>query len=362
MSADKKLRWGFMGCASIASKNYLAIKSSSHNEIVAVASRSLEKAKAWAAERKEASMRCYGSYEELLADADVDAIYMPLPTTMHLEWAVKAADAKKHILIEKPVALNCGEYRKIIDACIRNGVFIMDGTMFSHHKRLDKMVEFLKTKEIGELKRFESGFSFMADESWLTTNIRTSASLDPLGALGDLSHYQIRFTLHAFEGEMPTHVAVFCHKKSPDGVPIDCSVTLFYKENSKVATFNCSFVTGFRQWVEVAGTKGRLMVDDFVICKSSEECSFDVLVNPGLTDSHRKVIEDSKRTITVYGCNQEATMFDDFALLAFNRDAEKEKAWRTLTLKTQAVLDACMESVAKGGEGQKVEVVVPEFL
>lgn len=368
-----KLRWGFMGCASIASKNYLAIKSSKDSEIVAVASRSLDKAKAWATERGEASMRCYGSYQELLDDKDVDAVYLPLPTTLHLEWAVKAAQAKKHILIEKPVALNTGEYLEIVKAAVANDVIILDGTMFSHHERLRRMIEVFKSGELGELKRMDSGFSFAADEDWLKSNIRTSSSLDPLGCLGDLSHYQIRFALYAFDGELPTHVSAFCHRKTDDGVPIDCSVTLFYKDEKHTATFNASFLTGFQQWVRVAGTKGNLSLDDFVICRSAEECSFTVTTEPGLTDSHRRVVEGGKRVVTVHNCNQEAAMFDTFAALAKKRNFDKEKEWRVLTLKTQAVLDAAVASCCCAitttttstehqQQGKKVAVVVPEFL
>lgn len=131
-SSSTKLRWGILSAAGIAHKVHRAIAQSQSSEVVAVASRSLDRAREWAAERQVP--RFYGSYEELLADAEVQAVYIPLPTTLKCEWAVRCANAGKHILVEKPFA-NAEEVQTMIDACRRNGVVFLDGTMWPHNHR-----------------------------------------------------------------------------------------------------------------------------------------------------------------------------------------------------------------------------------
>lgn len=122
---DSVIRWGIMGTANIANIVLPALIAAAPScEVLACASRSAEKATAWAAER--GIPRAYGSYEKLLADPDVDAVYIPLPTTLHIEWVLKAAEAKKHILVEKPVALTSEDAHAMVDACDVAGVLLMD--------------------------------------------------------------------------------------------------------------------------------------------------------------------------------------------------------------------------------------------
>lgn len=118
------IRWGVMGTANIADVVLPALAAAPGCEVLACASRTTEKATAWAAERN--IPRAYGSYQELLEDADIDAVYIPLPTILHLEWVRKAAAAKKHILVEKPVAVTSEDAQTLVDACETAGVFLMD--------------------------------------------------------------------------------------------------------------------------------------------------------------------------------------------------------------------------------------------
>ena len=118
------VRWGVMGTANIADIVLPALVAAPGCEVLACASRSDDKAKAWAAERS--IPRAYGSYQALLEDRDVDAVYIPLPTTLHIEWVCKAAAASKHILVEKPVALSSEDARAMVEACEAAGVLIMD--------------------------------------------------------------------------------------------------------------------------------------------------------------------------------------------------------------------------------------------
>ena len=152
--ADLPIRIGIIGCAEIARKVSRAIQLAPNATVSGVASRSFEKAASFAKENGlTPEAKIYGSYEALLDDPDIDAVYLPLPTSLHLQWAVLTAQKKKHLLLEKPVAVNVGEFDEIVKACEDNGVQIMDGTMWMHHPRTHKMEEFLNDKEFfGQLK------------------------------------------------------------------------------------------------------------------------------------------------------------------------------------------------------------------
>lgn len=148
------IRFGILGCADIARKLSRAITLAPNATLYAVGSRSIEKAKAFAsANNFPQDAKIYGSYDAVLDDPYVDAVYIPLPTSLHLRWAVLAAQKKKHILLEKPVGLNVAEFDKILEACETNGVQIMDGTMWMHHPRTAAIKEFLSDANLfGQLK------------------------------------------------------------------------------------------------------------------------------------------------------------------------------------------------------------------
>ncbi|KAI4352800.1 hypothetical protein L6164_007019 [Bauhinia variegata] len=148
------IRFGIIGCASIAGKVSRAITLAPNAALHAVGSRSLEKAIKFAADNGfPPHAKIYGSYEAVLDDPDVDAVYIPIPTSMHVQWAVLAAEKKKHVLLEKPVALNAAEFDKIIEACEANGVQLMDGTQWIHFPRTAEMGKFLSDDQsFGKLK------------------------------------------------------------------------------------------------------------------------------------------------------------------------------------------------------------------
>lgn len=148
------IRFGIIGAADIARKLSRAITLAPNAVLSAVASRSLEKATQFAkANNFPPEAKVYGSYEALLDDPDIDAVYLPLPTALHVKWAVVVAQKKKHLLMEKPVALNAGEFDVIVKACEENGVQFMDGTMWVHHPRTAKMREFIADPErFGQLR------------------------------------------------------------------------------------------------------------------------------------------------------------------------------------------------------------------
>jgi predicted dehydrogenase len=144
------LRWGIMGTANIARKNARAMALSPAAQLVAVGSRTEARCATWVGEVESAlqaeglraqspplgAVRCHGSYAALLADPNVDAVYLPLPTTLHLAWVLAAAAAGKHVLVEKPVGLTLAEVAQMAEACRAAKVLFMDGVMFHHHPRL----------------------------------------------------------------------------------------------------------------------------------------------------------------------------------------------------------------------------------
>lgn len=143
------VRFGVLGCASIAEKFVRAMLVVPGVQIVALGSRSLKKAQDFAANNGLPSdCRLYGSYEEVLDDPNVDCVYIPLPTGLHLEWVVKAAEKKKHVLLEKPIAHSVDEMESFLGAIERNNLQFMDGTMFMHHPRTAEMKQVLHNSEI----------------------------------------------------------------------------------------------------------------------------------------------------------------------------------------------------------------------
>lgn len=139
--------------------------------------------------------------------------------------------------------------------------------------------------------------------AFLAGDIRTKASLEPLGCIGDLAWYCVRFAGWAFAWDSPTHASAIAHEVNREGVPISATGTLYFT-GGRVATFDCGFTTAFRQWAEVAGTTGSVALDDFCIARSAEECEYRLTKAAGPVDNHRRIAGEYT-TVSVRGCNQE---------------------------------------------------------
>ncbi|XP_010530138.1 PREDICTED: uncharacterized oxidoreductase At4g09670-like isoform X1 [Tarenaya hassleriana] len=355
MAAESPIRIGVLGCAEIARKVSRAIHLAPNATVSAVASRSAEKAKAFAAANGyPPTAKIHGSYESLLNDPDVDALYVPLPTSLHVEWAVRAAEKGKHLLLEKPVAMNVAEFDKIIAACESNGIQIMDGTMWVHNPRTQKMKEYLSDPELfGQLKTVHSCFSFAGDEDFLKNDIRVKPGLDGLGALGDAGWYTIRATLLANNYELPKSVTALPGPiLNEAGVILSCSAFLHW-EDGRTATISCSFLANLTMDITAVGTKGTLHVHDFIIPFQETEASFSTSTkawfNEGVTGWVNKPSEHKIMT----ELPQEACMVREFARLVGeikNRGAKPDGFWPSISRKTQLVIDAVKESIGKNFE------------
>ena len=281
------VRWGIVSTANIARKNWHAIQLSGNGTVVAVASRSQESAERFIAENQAIAPfapapRAIAGYEELLAAPDIDAVYLPLPTGLRKEWVLRAAAAGKHIVCEKPCALSVADLREMLDACRRHRVQFMDGVMFMHSARLPRMRAALDDGvSFGPLQRITSDFSFKAPADFFTTNVRAHSTLEPLGCLGDLGWYCVRFSLWAAGWRLPRTVTghTLAHQGRPDSpapVPTEFAGELHF-DDGLVADFRCSFLAEFHQSVAVTGTRGHLSLDDFVLPRAGTEITF--LVN-----------------------------------------------------------------------------------
>lgn len=158
MSKKKPLRWGLLASGGIAGAFAQGLTQTDSGKAMAVASRSLDKARAFADKHKIPT--AYGSYEELLADPGIDAVYISTPHPMHAEWAIKAADAGKHILCEKPLAMNQFDVQTMIEAARRNDVFLMEAFMYRCNPQTAKLVELISQGAIGEVRMIQATFSF----------------------------------------------------------------------------------------------------------------------------------------------------------------------------------------------------------
>ncbi|KAJ0242266.1 hypothetical protein HA466_0207500 [Hirschfeldia incana] len=349
VTTDMPIRIGVMGCAEIARTVSRAIDLAPNATIAAVASRSLEKAKSFAtANGYPQSVKIHGSYESILEDPEVDALYIPLPTSLHVEWAIRAAESGKHILLEKPVAMNVAEFDKIVAACEKKGVQMMDGTMWAHHPRTAKLKEFLfDSDRFGQLKNIHSCFSLSVDEYFLKNDIRVKPNLDGLGALGDLGWYAIRAALFANNFELPKIVAA-----SPgtvlneSGVILSCGASLSW-EDGRTASIYCSFLANVGMEITTVGTNGTLCVQDFVIPFEETQASFTTCLKSGFNDPW--VSRPTEHTVKTE-IPQEACMVREFARLVGEikyKGAVPEGFWPNISRKTQLVVDAIKESVDK---------------
>ena len=202
------LRWGILSTAGIACKNWEAIRNSGNGVVTAVASRDAAKAQQFidgcqAEVPFEDVPRAIGGYDEIIAADDVDAVYIPLPTGLRKEWVIKAANAGKHVMCEKPCAVSHADLVEMTDACAANNVQFMDGIMYVHSDRMPKLRAALDNpSNVGRITRIASAFSFCAPPEFLAGNIRLSSELEPAGCLGDLGWYTIRATLFVMNYEM----------------------------------------------------------------------------------------------------------------------------------------------------------------
>jgi predicted dehydrogenase len=357
----EKVRWGILSAANIARKNWKAIRNSGNGTVVAVAARDVAKANQFIAECEASApmanaVRAMGSYQELIAAKDVDALYIPLPTGSRAEWVIRAALAGKHVVCEKPCANNLEEMRRIVEACRANKVQFMDGVMFMHSQRLEAMRGVIDSGRIGAVKRVSSAFSFLGDAEFFRSNIRMHSALEPYGCLGDLGWYDIRLALWTMKEQLPERVsgrilAEAGAKNSPAPVPTEFSGELFFKGGVS-SSFYCSFSSATEQWAIITGTEGLITLPDFVLPEFGNEVGFDVSnlamevtgcdFNMGANRRRVSAPEYSNS----HASSQETNLFRNFA--AAVQSGKLNEDWPRLAMNTQKVMEALSRSAKEG--------------
>ncbi len=248
-----KVRWGVLGVAGIAIKKVIpAMQNGKFSEIAAIASRDLGKA-------QEAALalgiaKAYGSYEELLADPEIDAIYNPLPNHMHVEWSIRAAEAHKHVLCEKPIGLTVGEARQLLAAQTSTGVTIGEAFMVRTHPQWLRTREIVQSGEIGQLRAACGFFSYFNVNP---ANIRNIPEYGG-GAMMDIGCYPI-FTSRFIFGEEPLRVMGLIERDP--AMKIDRLASAILELPRGQATFTCSTQLVPYQRMQFFGDKGRIEVE-----------------------------------------------------------------------------------------------------
>ncbi|MGZ8630309.1 MAG: Gfo/Idh/MocA family protein [Actinomycetota bacterium] len=247
------LRWGIVSPAKIGRQKVIpAIQRAQRCEVVAIASRDAGRARS-AADALDIP-RSHGSYEALLADPDVDAVYIPLPNHLHAEWTVAAARAGKHVLCEKPLALTAADAERMIGACIDAGVVLMEAFMYRLHPTWVAVRELVASGRIGELRAVQSWFSYFNDDP---SNIRNIVEVGG-GALYDIGCYNVNLSRMVF-GVEPSNIRAWVIREPVRGVDVTTSAILDFG-GWGVATFTCSTRAAPDQRVHVYGTEGRISI------------------------------------------------------------------------------------------------------
>jgi predicted dehydrogenase len=246
--ADKGLRWGVISTANIGRAAVIpALQRSGNGKLVAVASRDDEKARAFAAQ--QGIPRSYGGYEALLAAEDIDAVYIPLPNSLHRQWTIKAAEAGKHILCEKPLALNAAECDEMASAAEQHDVVLMEAFMYRFHPQTEKVLELLQSGAIGEPRLINAAFTFRLSNP---ANIRLSAELGG-GSLMDVGCYCVNIS-RTLVGAEPVEVQAFANWGTT-GVDEEMVGTLRFADGL-LAQFSCGLTLERREFYQVAGPDG----------------------------------------------------------------------------------------------------------
>jgi len=353
----RRIRWGILGTAQIARKNWQAIYHSGNSEVTAVASRELRCARRFVAEcqarrRMPGTPLAFGSYEALLEAPEIDAVYIPLPTGLRKEWVLRAAAAGKHVLCEKPCATSVEDLEAMLGACRRYGVLFMDGVMFRHSRRMDRMYTVLADrKTLGRVRRITTAFTSCQPADFFARNIRTDPDLEPHGCLGDLGWYCIRLILWATGWRLPTMInsrIITEHSRgqgSP-GVPTDFAAELDFADGP-TASFHCSFVTHNQQWAFISGERGYLELDDFVLPLEGRRVRFYACqLNHKLAGCDASMVKATRHfaghEMARGPSAQDVNLISDFARQAARRQPNPE--WMVEALRTQQVMNACYDA------------------
>jgi len=248
----KAVKWGLISTADINTKLLAGAAESDDVDVVAVASRDLTRAEEYA--RKWEIDRAYGTYDDLLADPGIEAVYIPLPNTMHSEWSIRALEAGKHVLCEKPFSRHIADVERAFDAAETTGLHLSEAFMYRHHPQTARLAELVASGAIGELRVIRTAFSYSLYD---TDNIRLRTDVEG-GALMDVGCYCVSGA--RLLGGEPELVLGAAHIGSSGTDWVFTGLMRF--PGDVVALFDCGTSLPNRDELEAIGTEGSLFLDD----------------------------------------------------------------------------------------------------
>lgn len=360
-SAPVKL--GVLSTANIAKTILNALERVPTCTVTAVASRDISKAENFA---KTHDIPTFCTYEALLTQP-VDAIYIPLPTALAADWAVRCARAGKHVLVDKPLT-SADAIEQILQACKENGVFYMDATHFVHAKRSKIVRERIKDGVIGDVKRVVTTFGFPIR---LSGNIRADPSLEPMTALGDLGWYTVRSAVTYLGVERTANVmSLSCEAKylQKYAGAIECVKGVVVFGTGEGDRFSLCFVAdqncSFEQTVVIQGTTGHIEIPEFVVPHKQTDILAG-LRRPELYTTNTELItiktvsgiDAGGEPVPMYptkevevveedgDLSQPAAMMREFGRMIQEKDSEAAHRWASESLNTQKVLDMAFKEI-----------------
>lgn len=327
MSGDGKIRWGILGCAGIAEKAFIpAVRASRNGALAAIASRDGSRAADWA--RRFGFARAHASYEALLDDPAVDAVYNPLPNDLHAPWSIRALRAGKHVLCEKPMALNADEVRAMIEAAEAGGLRLMEGFMYKFHPQIAVALDLARGGALGGLRTVHASFTFRFARDG--ANYRWSPAQGG-GALYDVGCYTVSIA-RLFFGAEPVAVSAAARVDPVTGVDMTTAALLEFP-GGRFASCDASFEAQFQSRLLAVGADGLLRLDRAFSAKD-----FDVAVEVLRGDAaESRVVPKAGMFVNM------VEHFGDAVLGLAPLAVPASDAWHNMR-----VLDACSESVRTG--------------
>jgi predicted dehydrogenase len=327
-----KIRWGVLGVAAIAVKKVIpAMQKCQHSEVTAIASRNLDKAQA--AAQQSGIQKAYGSYEELLADKNIDAIYNPLPNHLHVSCSIRAAEAGKHVLCEKPIGLDLADAKKLIEARGRTGVKMGEAFMIVAHPQWLRAIDLVKSGAIGDVRAMQTVFSY---NNVNPENVRNMADIGG-GGLLDIGCYGIKASRMIFDAEPKRAIGLIDRDPVFKTDRLTSAILDFERGQS---VFICSTQMVPFQTVQILGTKGRIEM----------EIPFNALPGEGMrirVDDGSKLGGAAARTETVEACDQYTLQADEFSL-AIRGERRDVPVTLEDAAGNMAVIDAVFRSAESG--------------
>jgi predicted dehydrogenase len=328
---NKKVAWGVLGVANIAVKKVLpAMQQGEWCQIAAIASRDLKRAEQAAQEL--GINKAFGSYEELLADPEIEAVYNPLPNHLHVPWSIKAAEAGKHVLCEKPISLTTPEAITLLKARDRTGMKIEEAFMVRTHPQWRKVIELIRTGKIGVVRSVMGYFSYFNRDPKNIRNIREYGG----GALMDIGCYLI-YTSRLIFGEEPTRVVANIERDPAMGTDILTSGILHFPSGQSV--FTCSTQVAPYQRVQIIGTQGRIEVEIPFNAPPDKPCRIFRDEGADLSGRSAEVLEFDV-------CNQYTIQGDSFSQSI--REGTELAVSLEGSVRNMAVIDAVFRSAESG--------------